>query len=107
MLSQFTQNPIYAKKVQLIMDKNKSPLFDCYAMKQAQAITDLLDSMGYEHGIHIRGLYPTTLDVDKGRFKDGVSTFGAMGDSAFEASNCIRGKTWLTSENSIFSSNIS
>ncbi|KAG1173669.1 hypothetical protein G6F70_005655 [Rhizopus microsporus] len=64
MLSQWTQNPIYAKK--------------------AQAITDLLDSMGYEHGIHIRGLYPTTLDVDKGRFKDGVSRFGAMGDSAFE-----------------------
>jgi mannosyl-oligosaccharide alpha-1,2-mannosidase len=68
-------------------------------MKKAQAITDLLDNMGYEHGMYIRGLYPTSLDVEKGRFRDGkyderkkkgylrpidTTTFGAMGDSAFE-----------------------
>ncbi len=40
-------------------------------MKKAQAITDLLDNMGYEHGMYIRGLYPTSLDVEKGRFRDG------------------------------------
>ncbi|KAG1051668.1 hypothetical protein G6F43_006138 [Rhizopus delemar] len=64
MLSQFTQNPVYGQK--------------------AQAITDLLDSMGYEHGIYIKGLFPTALDVDKGHFTDSKTTFGAMGDSAFE-----------------------
>ncbi|CAO3667384.1 unnamed protein product [Rhizopus stolonifer] len=64
MLSQFTQNPIYGQK--------------------AQAITDLLDNMGYEHGLYIKGLYPSQLDVKKGRFKDNTVTFGAMGDSAFE-----------------------
>ncbi|KAG1053345.1 hypothetical protein G6F43_004572 [Rhizopus delemar] len=64
MLSQFTQNPIY--------------------MQKAQAITDLLDNMDYGHGMYIRGLYPTSLDVEKGRFRDDTTTFGAMGDSAFE-----------------------
>ncbi|CEP17592.1 hypothetical protein [Parasitella parasitica] len=64
MLSQLTGNPIYGQK--------------------AQAITDFLDKMGYEHGIYIKGLYPTTMDTHKGRFKDATTTFGAMGDSAFE-----------------------
>ncbi|GAN06720.1 glycoside hydrolase family 47 protein [Mucor ambiguus] len=64
MLSQLSGNPIYGQK--------------------AQAITDFLDKMGYEHGIYIKGLYPTSIDTHKGRFKDAIATFGAMGDSAFE-----------------------
>ncbi|CAO3655110.1 unnamed protein product [Mucor hiemalis] len=64
MLSQLTGNPIYGQK--------------------AQAITDFLDKMGYEHGMYIQGLYPTALDTHKGRFKNAISTFGAMGDSVFE-----------------------
>ncbi|KAI9361968.1 glycoside hydrolase [Pilaira anomala] len=64
MLSQHTGDVIYGQK--------------------AQEITDFLDSMGYEHGLYIQGLYPTTLNTHQGRFKDAVSTFGGMGDSAFE-----------------------
>ncbi|KAG0788522.1 hypothetical protein G6F21_007155 [Rhizopus arrhizus] len=44
----------------------------------------MLSHMGYEHGIYIKGLFPTALDVDKGHFTDSKTTFGAMGDSAFE-----------------------
>lgn len=65
--------------------------------------------MGYEHGIYIKGLYPTSMNTYEGRFNDGkffftciiqplkrciyksktvvfiaIATFGAMGDSAFE-----------------------
>ncbi|KAI7899530.1 glycosyl hydrolase family 47-domain-containing protein [Cokeromyces recurvatus] len=64
MLSQLTGNPIYGQK--------------------AQAITDYLDNMGYEHGLYIQGLFPTVINVQRGHFKDAISTFGAMGDSAFE-----------------------
>ncbi|GAA5813991.1 hypothetical protein MFLAVUS_007481 [Mucor flavus] len=64
MLSQLTGNTIYGEK--------------------AQQVTDFLDSMGYEQGVYIKGLYPTSLDTHKGRFKDAISTFGAMGDSTFE-----------------------
>ncbi|KAG2198979.1 hypothetical protein INT47_013163 [Mucor saturninus] len=64
MLSQLTGNPIYGQK--------------------AQAITDFLDNMGYEHGLYIKGLYPTAMDTHQGRFKNAISSFGAMGDSAFE-----------------------
>ncbi|KAG2215703.1 hypothetical protein INT46_003915 [Mucor plumbeus] len=64
MLSQLTGNPIYGQK--------------------AQAITDFLDRMGYEHGVYIKGLFPTSIDTHEGRFKDATTTFGAMGDSAFE-----------------------
>ncbi|KAI9480876.1 MAG: glycosyl hydrolase family 47-domain-containing protein [Benjaminiella poitrasii] len=64
MLSQLTGNPIYGQK--------------------AQEITDFLDNMGYEHGIYIKGLFPTAIDTRKGRFKDAITTFGAMGDSVFE-----------------------
>ncbi|KAG1454757.1 hypothetical protein G6F56_007241 [Rhizopus delemar] len=53
MLSQFTRNPLYAQK--------------------AQAITDLLDNMGYEHGMYIKGLYPTNMDTEKGIFRDGIN----------------------------------
>ncbi|KAI9250621.1 glycoside hydrolase [Sporodiniella umbellata] len=64
MLSKFTGKDIYIQK--------------------AQAVTDLLDTMGYEHGMYIQGLYPTRIDTEKGRFRDETTTFGAMGDSAFE-----------------------
>ncbi|KAI8879887.1 glycoside hydrolase family 47 protein [Backusella circina FSU 941] len=64
MLSQLTGNPIYGKK--------------------AQAIIDLLENMGYESGVYIKGLYPTSMDTKNGYFRDATSTFGAMGDSAFE-----------------------
>ena len=30
--------------------------------------------MGYEHGIYIKGLFPTALDVDKGHFTDSKYT---------------------------------
>ncbi|KAI8345311.1 glycosyl hydrolase family 47-domain-containing protein [Choanephora cucurbitarum] len=64
MLSQLTGNPIYGEK--------------------AQAITDFLDNLDYGHGLYIKGLYPTKLDVSDGRFLDATASFGAMGDSAFE-----------------------
>ncbi|KAG0188855.1 hypothetical protein DFQ28_004228 [Apophysomyces sp. BC1034] len=63
-LSKHTGKPIYKEK--------------------AQAITDLLDRMAYEHGLEIPGLYPTGMDVQKGRFRDSVCTFGGAGDSTFE-----------------------
>ncbi|KAF7732817.1 hypothetical protein EC973_000092 [Apophysomyces ossiformis] len=50
----------------------------------AQAITDFLDNVGFEHGMDIAGLYPTSLDVSKGRFRDNTCTFGGAGDSTFE-----------------------
>lgn len=28
--------------------------------------------MGYENGIYIKGLYPTSIDTHEGRFKDGT-----------------------------------
>ncbi|KAI8992647.1 glycoside hydrolase [Pilobolus umbonatus] len=64
MLSQLTGNALYARK--------------------AQRITNTLDKMGYEHGVYIKGLYPTIINTNKGRFKDATTTFGAMGDSVFE-----------------------
>ncbi|OAD79527.1 glycoside hydrolase family 47 protein, partial [Phycomyces blakesleeanus NRRL 1555(-)] len=63
MLTRHTGNPVYQEK--------------------AQAITDLLDRMGYEHGLRIPGLYPSEMDT-RGRFKKSMVSFGAMGDSAFE-----------------------
>lgn len=27
--------------------------------------------MGYEHGLYIKGLYPTVMDTHQGRFKNG------------------------------------
>ncbi|KAI8381347.1 glycoside hydrolase, partial [Radiomyces spectabilis] len=63
-LSHHTRNPVYAQK--------------------AQKITDWLDKAGYRHGLNIVGLFPTDIDVHRGRFKDATCTFGAMGDSAFE-----------------------
>ncbi|KAI9025035.1 glycoside hydrolase [Phycomyces nitens] len=54
-----------------------------YAEK-AQKITEFLDSVGYAHGLFIPGLYPTGINLYKGRFTDATCTFGAMGDSVFE-----------------------
>ncbi|OAD80912.1 glycoside hydrolase family 47 protein [Phycomyces blakesleeanus NRRL 1555(-)] len=63
-LSFHTRKPIYAEK--------------------AQKITEFLDSVGYAHGLFIPGLYPSGINLYKGRFTDAVCTFGAMGDSVFE-----------------------
>jgi mannosyl-oligosaccharide alpha-1,2-mannosidase len=34
--------------------------------------------MGYEHGIYIKGLYPTEMDPVQGRFKDGKRYSGTL-----------------------------
>ncbi|CAO3597767.1 unnamed protein product [Absidia cylindrospora] len=51
---------------------------------KAQAITNFMEKMDVEHGLHIPGLYPTGINIYTGRFTDGVCRLGAMGDSWFE-----------------------
>ncbi|GAB5588598.1 hypothetical protein Unana1_03498 [Umbelopsis nana] len=63
-LSRHTGDPIYANK--------------------AQQITDYIENVGKEQGLHIKGLYPYAMDIGTGRFTTSMSSFGAMGDSAFE-----------------------
>lgn len=63
-LTRHTGNPIYAEK--------------------AQRIIDFVSNAGVAEGLHIRGLYPYTMDVVTGKFTSTTSSFGAMGDSAFE-----------------------
>ncbi|KAI9285226.1 glycosyl hydrolase family 47-domain-containing protein [Umbelopsis sp. AD052] len=63
-LTRHTGNPIYAEK--------------------AQKIIDFVSNAGVAEGLHIRGLYPYTMDVVTGKFTSTTSSFGAMGDSAFE-----------------------
>ncbi|ORY96290.1 glycoside hydrolase [Syncephalastrum racemosum] len=57
---------------------------DIIYAEKAQAITDTLRNMGYEHGMHIPGLYPTGIDTNRGRFMDAMCRVGAMGDSVYE-----------------------
>ncbi|CAO3646991.1 unnamed protein product [Cunninghamella echinulata] len=52
--------------------------------KKAQKITNLLDNMKKENGLHIPGLYPTEINVHTGRFTDTKCRLGATGDSWFE-----------------------
>ncbi|KAI8073291.1 glycosyl hydrolase family 47-domain-containing protein [Gongronella butleri] len=54
-----------------------------YAQK-AQKITDLMERLNNNGGLYIRGLYPTGLHIDGGKFTDYTTRLGAMGDSWFE-----------------------
>jgi len=63
-LSHYTGDPQYARK--------------------AQRITNYIENMGIKQNMHIPGLYPTTMDVQRGDFTNAISSFGGAGDSAFE-----------------------
>ncbi|KAI8096854.1 glycosyl hydrolase family 47-domain-containing protein [Halteromyces radiatus] len=52
--------------------------------KKAQAITNFMEKMDKDHGLHITGLYPTGINIYTGHFTDPVCRLGAMGDSWFE-----------------------
>ncbi|CAO3629146.1 unnamed protein product [Cunninghamella blakesleeana] len=52
--------------------------------KKAQKITNLLDNMKKDNGLHIPGLYPTGINIHTARFTDSKCRLGAMGDSWFE-----------------------
>ena len=100
-LSHYTGNPIFAKKVRMLL---YYAYIQLTSLNQAQAITDFLDSAGYAHGVRLPGLYPNEIDLDAGYFTDSewsiayindkiahdyiymlaIASFGAMGDSAYE-----------------------
>ncbi|KAI8980913.1 glycoside hydrolase [Pilobolus umbonatus] len=63
-LSHHTGNPIFASK--------------------AQNITNFLDQSNNRNQSHIQGLFPFSINIEKGYYNNNIITFGAMGDSAYE-----------------------